>query len=67
LGAPVAPICLRNAVELAPAAKTVNVWLTGSAGAKVLFPACDARIETVPAPVSVTRLPLTVAGPEKTV
>ena len=43
---------------------TVNVRSTGGAALKVALPACDARTVTTPAPVMVTVLPETVAGPE---
>jgi hypothetical protein len=39
---------------------TVKPWLTAGAAAKLLLPACEARIVHVPAPASVTVVPDTV-------
>ena len=41
----------------------MNEWSTEAAGLKLELPAWAARIVTVPAPVSVTVLPATFAGP----
>jgi hypothetical protein len=43
---------------------TVNDWSTGVAALKLLSPPWKALTTTVPAPVMVTVLPLTVAGPD---
>ena len=42
---------------------TINDWFTTGAGWKLLFPACEASITTSPAPLIVTVLPDTEAGP----